>query len=594
MVKRKRSSAGTGRGTSGPRGTSRPDTSPTSTLSRLWERFRIRALALSATLALVGGLTFDPKLYINGDNVDYILLAQRILNEGILWGSEKFPPFFPLLLAPVQMFWGTAWVPQKILVSLLFAASGPLVLWLAERVLPRRFALPAAALGMLSVPVLEFSHYVMSEVPYLFFQAAGLVVGERLLRRHGRIDLPWRPLALFFALCACAFYTRTIGAVLPGAFLLACLFQRRFRMFLAGGALAALLLLPWIVHTSLAEAEGTTYLTQLLRVNPYYPEEGILTPATFLQRVALNAERYFSVEIPRILVPIGFDTTYLPRPEVHRPWPAYLWGLPCALMLAGLWKSRRRLPLGVGCVVLTLLVCFLWPPIWTSVRFIIPILPLLMLFFLAGFHDLQRAAGGMPRWESGSGEGPPTARGNDRSGGARPRGGPARGLPEIATAALLIALSATSLRNAALYGRETREYPPPWSFYFRTAEWAGQNLPPESLIVDRKPAMFSLVSGLRAVGFPREADPDRMIEHFRQAGADFVHVSSIPYDDIVRFLIPTLQQRPTYFEPYWRTEMERSMMSALFRFDPAGEQGALAPSVGAERAGRAEGAGRRP
>ena len=147
--------------------------------------FRIRAILVCGFLGLVSALTFDPKLYVSGDNVEYILLGQRVIHEGVLWGSRKFPPFFPLLLAPIQAFWGIAWVPQKIFVSLLYVATGPLLLRMAERVLPWRLALPATALALISIPVLEFSHYVMSELPYLLLFTAALVAGERLFRVPG-------------------------------------------------------------------------------------------------------------------------------------------------------------------------------------------------------------------------------------------------------------------------------------------------------------------------------------------------------------------------------------------------------------------------
>ena len=582
------------------------------------DRFRNRALLLAALLALACGLTFDPKLYVNGDNVEYMLLAQRVLREGDLWGSGKFPPVFPLLLAPVQLIAGTAWVPQKILVALLFVATGPLMLLLAERAMPRRFAFPAVALGMLSIPVIEFSHYVMSEVPYLFFQTAAFVVGGRLLNgeapgsgplarrgptagreaqavrgaRAAREMSPKResdagrsmsgPFVLFFVLAALAFYTRTIGAIVPAAFLLVCLLRRRFHLLLAGAGATAVLLVPWLLHTLLGRGEGATYVGQLVQINPYYPEDGLLTAGALLERLGYNASRYFGIEIPRLLVPLTADITYMPRPEAHRFWPAYLWILPLAVLFLGFLGRRRALPLTLAGVSLTLLVCLLWPPIWTSVRFIIPILPLLVLFFVAGCRDLLERTAAMaaaPR-PSGARARPAETQTERHAGGlagVRRRHPAMFRAPDLALGLILLLLLGVGVRNLQSYERDTREYPLDWKFYFEAARWAGEHLPHDALVIDRKPSMFAFVSGVRSAGFPREADPDRMIAYLRNAGADYVHISSIPYDDVARFLYPVIQQRPTYFLPFWRTERVEGMMSALFAFDPGGRGPGLPP-----------------
>ena len=47
------------------------------------------AALLAAALGIV--LTLDPRLYINGDNVDYMFMA-RAIRAGDLWPSERFPP----------------------------------------------------------------------------------------------------------------------------------------------------------------------------------------------------------------------------------------------------------------------------------------------------------------------------------------------------------------------------------------------------------------------------------------------------------------------------------------------------------------------
>lgn len=52
-----------------------------------------RWLLAAGLAALATAVTFDPKLYINGDNVDYMFLA-RAARAGYLWSSDKYPPLF--------------------------------------------------------------------------------------------------------------------------------------------------------------------------------------------------------------------------------------------------------------------------------------------------------------------------------------------------------------------------------------------------------------------------------------------------------------------------------------------------------------------
>jgi hypothetical protein len=512
---------------------------------RALERFPVRAAAAAGLLLLLSAVTFDPKLYVNGDNVEYMRLAQRALTGGVLWGSARFPPLFPLMLVPVQALFGLALLPQKILVLLFYAASAPALLWLAERLLPRGLAFAAVVVAMLAVPVIEFSHYVMSEVPYLALSLTALAVGERLIERGSRATTrrwpPPRGLVLFFALAGAAFYTRTAGVVLPLAFLALAL-RRGRRAWIPGGiGLAALILLPWALHAWLGGTTGETYVDQIGRVNPYFPTDRALDFGSLFTRLRQNGARYFLYEIPRALVPIVYCSTYTPRlgPRVPVPW--YLVLPLLALLVAGGVRAARRLPLTVTVALLSIVLCLVWPPIWAGVRFLVPILPLATLFLICGLGTAAEAVPGI---------GVPRAR---------------RGV--AAALGLLLALGAVNLYH---YARETRAYTSPWGVYFEAASWAGAHLPARSLVVDRKPGLFTFASGLPAISFPREADPDRMLQYFRERGVRYIHVSTIPYDDLQRFLYPAVARRPTYFEPVLGWTYPDSSWSLIIEFRPAG------------------------
>ena len=517
----------------------------------LTRSFAARASLLVVALALISGLTFDAKLYVSGDNVDYMLLTRGILEGEDLWASRKFPPLFPLLLAPVQAIFGNAVLAQKLFVFFLYLLCGPLLLRLAERLLPRRWAFGAALLPLIGVPMLEFSHYVMSEIPFLFLSLAALVVGETVARRALSEEEPartqtarrpglWRHLVLYFVLAGCAFYTRSIGIVLLAALPFVLLSARRGIAFMWSVALALVVLLPWVLHTWFAGAQGESYLNQALYVNPYFPEAGRLTLGSFVERVLGNGREYFAGGIPRGLVPFAYASTYsaTSNPPPTLPWPMGL--LVALLLLASLFVLRRRAPVTVVYSIAFLIVCIVWPPVWASVRFILPVLPLLFLMLaVALWRGLTRI---FRREEAAS-----------------------VGLGSVLTVVLML-----SLYGALRYGEEVGRYPPRWEMYFRAAEWAEANLPPGSRVVDRKPNMFTLVTDLPAIGFPREPDDERMLAYMRRESVAFVHASTIPYDDLTRFLHPFLTRQVGHFEGVWFEQGREGAWSMIVAFHPHG------------------------
>jgi hypothetical protein len=536
--------------------------------------FRTRALLLVTLLLLISSLTFDPKLYINGDNVDYILLAQKVWREGDLWGSPKYPPLFPLLLAPVQLLFGTGFLAGKILVLLTYGAAGAGLLWLAERAVTApdrsrgtRAAFFIALAAMLILPVVEFSHYVMSEIPFLLASVIALGLGERAVLRLARpasangearaADPGARTgggpgLAQVRALlpatlaAAAAFYIRTVGIALLAALPLVLLAQRRWRAFAVGAALCIVVLMPWVIHGALTSGEGETYLDQIRYVNPYLPERGTLTPAAALDRLAQNGRQYFGLDIALSLVPYAYSSTY--SAEITPPPALPAWGgaLVALLLAGGMWRLRRSLPVTVAYTGLFLLVCLAWPPIWASVRFVLPIVPLCFLLVALGVWDGWRTL-------------------SARLPAARRPGG-------VVLAVALAAVLVLSGQRLVVYAGEVRHYPTRWEAYFTALRWAGQNLSPREIVLDRKPNIFHYVTGLEAVSFPREPNDARMLNHLRQHRVTVVHASSIPYEDVLDILLPFLQRQVRYFEPLWYEEVPGGGFSAFLRFHPGGHQ----------------------
>lgn len=480
-------------------------------------------LALLAAASLV---TFDPKLYINGDNVDYMRLAEAA-RAGQIWASPKYPPLFPWLLVPVQAAFGLALIPQKILVTLFHLGSGILLAGRARRSLPHPWGEPVAWIAMTSVPVLEFAHYVMSEIPYLFFSLLAIEAAERwALRGGGRLA------AAAAVAGACTFYTRSVGAALWFAIACWMLPQRRVGrgVFVIAAAACAL---PWCGRALLGPPNP--YFRQLVQVNPFYPEFGLLDAAGWGARVAENARIYLLGEIPTLLFPIVFRSTY-DAPELRYAYLPWVLGLlPMAMLAVGLGRSVRRKDLAAFYVLLYLIPTLLWPRVWAGIRFLVPILPFLVVFLLEALLWIF----GIVR-------------------------GRLSGRPRLALVVLL-AYGLLAAFNAGLLARQAARYPPEWDAYFRAAHWIRDHAPAGEIVLDRKPAMLTFVSGHPAVAFPRESDPDRLLAWMEQRGVALIVVPSLPYDDIQRILIPAIQARQARFEPLYEIDEPYTVVLRLRR-----------------------------
>jgi hypothetical protein len=135
----------------------------------------------------------------------------------------------------------------------------------------------------------------------------------------------------------------------------------------------------------------------------------------------------------------------------------------------------------------------------------------------------------------------------------------------VVAAVLLGVWVLLGVKNQVAVAQDVRSYPEPWASYFRAAAWIRDHTAPDALIVDRKPAMLTFVTNRRAESFPREEDPAKLIAWMANEGVDYVLVSAIPYDDIVRYLIPAVQAEQSHFFPVFELE---EPYTVVLRFSP--------------------------
>ncbi|MFH1279706.1 MAG: glycosyltransferase family 39 protein [Candidatus Eisenbacteria bacterium] len=265
-------------------------------------------VAVALYLAL-GAYRFDPKPSVSGDNAQFLILGESLatgrglshINEPVPSPNTKYPFLFPLILAGVHVIAPGSVPAAKVAVFLLGAVSIFLLARIFLRLGPFPVAAAATVLTAIHPVLLEFSHQVLSEVPYLLVSALALTFFLDWEDRRGTAFL-----AAAAAAALGAYFTRSIGIALVGSVLLVLLHRRRIRFALVISAVFLVAGGSWGFRNR-AVGGGESYVRQFLMKNPYRVEEGALTFRSFVrERVGGNLSKYGGFEAGRGLVPAPF------------------------------------------------------------------------------------------------------------------------------------------------------------------------------------------------------------------------------------------------------------------------------------------------
>ena len=350
--------------------------------------------ALGLCGLLMGILLFDANLSLTGDNAQFINLGRSLADgyglsetiEGEPIPHTKYPFGFPLLLAIVHILFPSNLIALKSLVVVLYAISIPLTYLLIRRFAPSPIALGVSALCLASPLLLDYSHQVMSEIPFLLFSLIALLLIHRAHNGSSTKDTKdtkgikaflfivssWILLAIIAIIAA--YYIRSAGIILIGTGILFFALHKKWK---EAGLIAIgsfLLALPWQIRN--AALGGTPYIEQLLSVNPYRPEEGMLTFTALIERIIANLELYGLKIIPYILLPSSIDANYFVG--------LFFSCLILYALIVGLIKRH---------LLIVYLTCYLglyilWPYVWSDTRFLVPAIPILFYATLTSMDEL--------------------------------------------------------------------------------------------------------------------------------------------------------------------------------------------------------------
>jgi hypothetical protein len=355
-------------------------------------------LVLLLSVLLAGALTAlaATQYRFTGDTEHYVTLARDIATgtpyEVNGRPEMRFPPGFPLLLAPAALLARGSFAAITRWAALL-ASSVFLLTWLYVRRREPRFALPIAVLTAVCMPFLNLAAgNPMSEPIYLAFTLALLLWADRWYG-GGRAKRSWGWLALGGLLLIALPAIRTIGVAAvaaAGMMFVAEALQRdpgspRGRLrdalpFVAGAGFV----LAWLLWTR-AHAVGwygvadRGYLNDLLQSNPHHPDLGRATGMQLLERMVNNflIQAAHAVEL---LTPVSWMKPGWVSPAM----------LVVPVVIAGWWQELRAGDrFGALYFLCYMGILLLWP-YDEGARFLLPAVPLLWIYLLGGLRQLDQ------------------------------------------------------------------------------------------------------------------------------------------------------------------------------------------------------------
>jgi hypothetical protein len=502
-------------------------------------------------------IVYDPSVGYEDDTSYYLVLGQslgsghgyRLINQpGEPW-HRLYPAGYPLIVAAALRAVGNGSlqavvVPLKVL-SLLFAlAALPLFVLYGLRRGERPMLLGCAAvLAMLHPLTITYADAVMSETAFMAASLLALFLCERFVQRadaEGR-DLRWGEIALLAAAATASFYLRSVGVTLVAAVLARLLLRGRGRDVVGTTGGVLVLVLPWALMTFHGYGKRTigagilvlagVGILAMLRRRPLLAlgSAGMWLAAGYavLQGwgggpgytyVSFSAQEGAShgglIKYAATVAGKAWAYAALYGKAVlggHQGWldDAPRLGLVAALVGAAIvllgYLGRIREGIGVAEIYVGLytLLLFVTEPS-PQIRYVVPLLPFLFLYFLRGVDLLLR--------------------GVSRVVAAAPRPALGRAAAALVTAVLVagyvpVHAHLATWASVPMGQRGTDRGAEGW---WEAVGWVRGHVPGDAVVMSRYAGVMYLYSGRKTVRYLIDSPPEATAGHILEKGVNYI------------------------------------------------------------------------
>lgn len=473
---------------------------------------------------------FDAKIFLGGDNADYYILANSLASsDGYTFfhmpgspAANHFPPGYPFLMSLVMRIGFDSMFSMKVFNGVLLLLSSYLLFHLSLKLTKNKIlSLILAVLMLLNSNMLEYATIVMSEISFVFFTLLSIYLFIICNERRFNIKSPY--FYLMIASMVILFYIRTQGIALFGAFVIYMAFKRQFKPLAIFIALSVIAILPWQVRS--ANLGGSSYVRQLMRVEPYNNDSKKMEFGDWMDRIGENTVRYVSKEIPNVIFPT-MKVQYKDRAtgdNIKSPTSYWVVGILLIILgLLGIWSIKEYRWLFLLLYGSTFGIYMLWPQVWFGIRFILPMAPITLMFAVFGVYYLLQGI-------------------------FKPKTPLIESNKFAFLFALLCFLQISPIK--ALAEKSARPHPMNWANFMKIGEWSKDNLKGEKIVIsNRKPGLIYAVSKHKQAGFLYTPDREAMIEDFKKNGVTHVIFEQLGFNQTGKFLFPLFQREPEKFK----------------------------------------------
>jgi hypothetical protein len=401
---------------------------------------------------------------------------------------QMYPPIFPLLLAPLYHWYGLALTPMKVECIGFFSVALYFVYLVLKNVSSVRLALATVALVGFCPYFWDFKDTLISEYPFLAFTYAALYVAQQSERCGNSTKSSVGIGAAVGLLAYLAYGTRTVGFLVIVAILL-----HHF--------------IVWRKLTSFSVAAGVVFAI------------GVVA-----QKLVITASPDYVGSFNRVVTLRSF----LGSPWWYFKTMATLWdngrNLPLAVLtysitslfaIRGLWVRFRQKWSAVDAFVVLYGLFIVWFP-WGGKRYLMPIIPFYIFYFLVGLQSL-------------------TAR----------YSASACGWLQTGLAAAIIAGYISKYTTLdwieVTHGVQGPEVA-------QMVQYVQREIGPAGLVVFEKARFLSLYGETRTSEIYEVAQCDTMLDYYHQMGVTHLIIPRNPTQTNTALLAKLVAERPAHFE----------------------------------------------
>ena len=460
---------------------------------------------------------FDKKLAFLGDNANYYVFGKAIadgkgyINSHVVEQTKvnSFPPGYSFLIANTIKVFNDKITTIKITNGVLYFLS-LIILFFFFRQISKNINLSfVLTLVMLfNFYLLQYSTWMMSEIPFIFFTSLSLLALSKIKTEKA----PWLDYWFFIMLFAMAYsyHIRSQGIALFAGVFGYYLVQKNWKHLAATFAGFIALLLPWYIRNS--SLPGSPYEKALTYKNYYDTSKGKMDGlGDWMDRFVENFSRYITSEIPSSI--FGTEPNY-----ESGSWLAGF--LILAIVGFGIFRTKKYQIAIAAYILATFGILMIWPPVWTGVRFMLPIVPLLIFFFFYGIYEIIIVLLSKAKIDTVK-------------------------VAKILPFFFLVFIFVFYPKLDKLNKEAKTPINPLYKNYFALAKWTKNNLPKDAIILCRKPMLFHLYSEHFVNGIVKIDNPEEALEKMKER--KYTHI--VIYGDGLsqRYFVPLYQKYPKKF-----------------------------------------------